>query len=186
MSTVPASPRAVPAPATATSPVRWAAAGLVAGLVLALAGAHQLAREIPRQLVLAPLASPGGWQRAMVAKGVRTVAGQAEQAALRIDDPAALRDGAAVLGSLATATGDPDAVHDLQRRALALARRSLDMSPGSAQAHLLSGAALLDVGNDPERGAWHLARAAARPAAPAEGRARRDPRRRSRPARGRH
>ncbi|MFQ5718341.1 MAG: tetratricopeptide repeat protein [Acidobacteriota bacterium] len=154
--------QAVPALPVATLVLRRrAVGGVLAGLFLAALGGMHFTTEITRQSILSPLVVPGGWQRAMVADGVSEVASRAEAAARRIGDAAAYRDGAAVLGALAGATGDPELIQNLQQRSLALASLSLSRSPGSARAHLMAGAAMIDLDGDTKTGAWHLARAAA-------------------------
>ena len=120
------------------------------GLLLAAAGLTELWGDLPRQSVLRDLTAQGGWQRAMVAHGVHDVALQAEAAALSSGHPEALADGARVLASLASATGDPGVIADLQRRALALAEASQHKAPTRAGTHLVLGAVL--AATDPAAG----------------------------------
>ena len=78
----------------------------------------------------------------MVAEGVHDVALRAEAAARRSGQPAALADGAAVLASLSSATGDLRVIADLHHRSLALAEASLRQARTRARTHLVTGTVL--------------------------------------------
>jgi len=160
MSTAQQMPRAVPAIAPRPAGQRLALLMGGMGLLLTLFGLGELFGDLPRQTVLRDLTTRGGWQRAMVAEGVHDVALRAEAAALRSGRPAALADGATILASLSTATGDPQVIADLHRRSLALAEVSLHKAPTRARTHLVTGAILAAEDPASARASHHLAHAA--------------------------